>query len=145
MDLYTIGFTQKTAQEFFGLLHGSGVDLLVDIRLNPNSQLAGFTKQENLSYFLEKLIGCGYAYEERLAPSKELLSAYRKDKDWAVYERHYLALLQERGIPGALDKRMFEEQRACLLCSEPKADFCHRRLAAEYLQRHWENVHIIYI
>jgi len=145
MDIFTIGFTQKSAEEFFGLLQDNGVTLLVDIRLSPNSQLAGFTKQDNLPYFLDKLIGCGYKYEQRLAPSKELLGAYRKDKDWAAYEKQYLTLLAERGVPGALDKGMFEKERACLLCSEPNADFCHRRLPAEYLQANWDGVTIIHI
>jgi len=145
MDIYTIGFTKKTAQTFFKLLEMNRVDLLVDIRLNPNSQLAGFSKQENLPYFLEKLIRCGYAYEALLAPSKELLSAYRKEKDWDVYEKDYLALLKKRRVPDTLDKCMFEEQRACLLCSEPKADFCHRRLAAEYLQKQWNDVLISHL
>ena len=145
MNLFTIGFTKKTAEEFFTLLQENRVNLLVDIRLNPNSQLAGFTKQENLPYFLKNLTACAYHYEPLLAPTKELLSTYRKDKDWVVYEKNYLALLQKRGVPGGLDKSMFEKEHTCLLCSEPKADFCHRRLAAEYLQRYWENVHIKHI
>jgi len=43
--LYTIGFTKKNARQFFETLKTAGVKRLVDIRLNNQSQLAGFTKR----------------------------------------------------------------------------------------------------
>lgn len=142
MHIYTIGFTQKTARQFFTLLKNNQVDILIDIRLNPNSQLAGFTKQENLPYLLEKLIQCEYRYEPGFAPTKELLTAFRKDKDWGAYEDRYLRLLKERNIPQTLDKSLYQNHHCCLLCSEPIADSCHRRLAAEHIKQSWENVTI---
>ena len=145
MRIYTIGFTKKTAEEFFTLLAKNHVDLLVDIRLNPNSQLSGFSKQENLPYFLKNLISCDYCYEPDLAPTKEILSAYRKDKDWPAYENQYLKLLAERGIPQKLDKEFYETKTSCLLCSEPESDYCHRRLAAEYIKQFWDNLNIRHI
>ena len=140
MNLFTIGFTKKTAEAFFTILVENEVDLLIDIRLNPNSQLAGFSKQENLPYFLKNLIQCEYQYQPLLAPTKELLSEYRKEKDWTVYERNYKSLLAERKIPEPLDKEMYASRRSCLLCSEHSADFCHRRLAAEFLQHYWKEI-----
>ncbi len=82
MKLYTIGFTKKTAKQFFELLKGNDVECLVDIRLHPDGQLAGFTKKGDLRYFLEELIGCDYRHELRLAPSDEILKTYRKDHNW---------------------------------------------------------------
>ena len=145
MQLYTIGFTQKTAEQFFSLLKKSGVERLVDIRLHPDSQLSGFAKRGDLRYFLQHLIGCEYEYEARLAPSEELLKAYRTAKDWDAYETGYNQLLKERNLPQELDKAAFEEKKCCLLCSEADASHCHRRLAAEEMQAHWKNVEIIHL
>ena len=145
MKIFTIGFTQKPAEQFFNLLKDAGVELLVDIRLHPDSQLSGFAKREDLRYFLWQLIHCEYVYEPRLAPSDELLKAYRSNRDWNAYEVGYKQLLKERNLPQVLDKTAFEDKKCCLLCSEAEASHCHRRLAAEEMQNYWDNVEIIHL
>ena len=145
MKIYTIGFTQKSAQQFFGILADHNVERLIDIRLHPGGQLAGFTKKEDLRYFLDQLIHCGYSYLPSLAPADEILKAYRVDHNWLKYEKAFEALMDARGIPGGLDKTLFEERVCCLLCSEPTPEKCHRRLVAERLARVWENVEIIHL
>ena len=145
MKLYTIGFTQKSAQEFFELLKKNQVECLVDIRLRPDGQLAGFAKKDDLKYFLKALINCDYQYIGRLAPTDEILKAYRADKNWQRYESSFLALLKVRGIPETLDRTLFEEKTCCLLCSEPTPEKCHRRLVAEHLQNTWNNVTIFHL
>ncbi len=135
MIIYTIGFTQKGAEEFFGLLMDHDVKTLVDVRLNNRSQLAGFTKVRDFPYFLEKIAGIAYRHDDFLAPTKELLEGYKKERiGWEEYERIYDRILLERDVAARIDPAMYEN--ACLLCSEPTADRCHRRLAAEYLQAH---------
>jgi uncharacterized protein (DUF488 family) len=145
MQLYTIGFTKKTAKQFFDSLKETNIEKLVDIRLRPDSQLAGFAKREDLRFFLERLNNCDYQYEPRLAPSDYLLKAYRENKDWKTYEAGFLQLLLERNIPQALDKTSFEIKRCCLLCSEAEPEQCHRRLVAEEMQKYWKNVQIVHI
>jgi uncharacterized protein (DUF488 family) len=145
LKLYTIGFTQKTARQFFSLLEKNGVQCLVDIRLHPDGQLAGFTKKEDLRYFLKQLINCDYRHIESLAPTDEILKAYRSDKNWGKYEIAFQSLLDKRGIPEILDRTLFEEKICCLLCSEPTPDHCHRRLVAERLAYHWSSIEIIHI
>jgi uncharacterized protein (DUF488 family) len=145
MKLYTIGFTKKTAQRFFELLDQHQVECLVDIRLHPDGQLAGFTRQQDLRYFLTQLIHCDYRYLPQLAPTTELLRAYRSDKDWEKYQLAYLTLLDERDIPGTLDRALFEEKTCCLLCSEAKPEQCHRRLVAERLAACWQDVEIVHL
>jgi uncharacterized protein (DUF488 family) len=137
MEIYSIGFTQKTAEQFFGLLRQAGVRRLLDVRLNNSSQLAGFTKRGDLAYFLRELCGAEYRHEPLLAPTQEILDAYKKGKgSWRAYESAFLALLAERRIEHQLDRALFEVPTA-LLCSEPTAERCHRRLALEYLQKKW--------
>ncbi len=95
MKISTIGFTQKPARRFFDLLRQSGARRVVDVRLNNESQFAGFAKKDDLAYFLGELCEMGYVPE--LAPTKELLGDYRKRRcDWAAYEDRFIALMRER-------------------------------------------------
>jgi uncharacterized protein (DUF488 family) len=145
MRLLTIGFTQKTAERFFTLLRDHGVQRVIDIRLRPDGQLAGFAKQQDLAYFLQQLADCDYMHMPILAPTDEIMSAFRADHDWQKYVEGFGALLDERGIPQALDRALFSKKTSCLLCSEATATQCHRRLVAERLAKHWPDVSITHI
>jgi len=146
MKIYTIGFTQKRAEEFFGLLVENEVQRLVDIRLRPGGQLSGFAKQEDLPYFLERLANnCQYIHLPELAPTQEILDDYRSNSDWVLYSKRFEALLDERNIPARLNRIDFEEYPSCLLCSEPTPVKCHRRLVAERLASHWADVEIVHL
>ena len=142
--VYTIGFTKKSASEFFGLLKESGAKRVVDVRLNNVSQLAGFAKRDDLEYFLRQICRMDYVHMPDLAPTKEMLDAYRKEhRDWQTYEREFLALMDARRVAKRGIKRIIAN--ACLLCSEAAPDNCHRRLVAEYLRRHWGDVEITHL
>jgi uncharacterized protein (DUF488 family) len=146
MKLYTIGFTQKHAATFFELLRQHGVRRLIDIRLKPGGQLSGFAKQNDLPYFLSELVaGCQYVHMPELAPTKDILDNYRSDSDWPRYVARFEALMDERGIPEALNRVEFETLTSCLLCSEPTPEQCHRRLVAERLAACWPNVEVIHL
>lgn len=139
MTLFTIGFTKRSAEDFFETLRRSGAKRVVDVRLNNVSQLAGFSKKQDLSYFLEMIGGIDYVHVPLLAPTQSILDDYRKRKgSWAVYEQQFLDLMHERRIEDNVSRDMLTD--GCLLCSENQPHYCHRRLVAEYLQRHWENV-----
>jgi len=142
MKLYTIGFTKKTAEKFFTLLQKNNIEKLIDIRLNPEGQLAGFAKKDDLKYFLYHLIGCEYQHIEALAPTNDILTDYRKDKNWDRYVERFEALMDERDIPQSLEPIVFEERKCCLLCSEATPEKCHRRLVAERLSHNWGCVDI---
>jgi uncharacterized protein (DUF488 family) len=142
MEIYSIGFTQQNASQFFGTLKANGIERLVDVRLNNTSQLAGFAKQTDLPYFLLEICGIAYEHEPLLAPTQEILDAYKKKKGgWDAYETAFLTLMRSRGIESAIDKESFA-RKTVLLCSEPTAEHCHRRLVLEYLQKLWEGVEI---
>jgi uncharacterized protein (DUF488 family) len=141
ITLLTIGFAGKSAEEFFETLHKAEVGRLVDVRLNNASQLAGFTKKRDLPYFLRSIVGIGYAHEPLLAPTKDILDAYKKKRiDWSEYESRFKQLLQLRRPHDQLTPIAWD--RACLLCSEPTPEHCHRRLVAEYLREQWKDVTI---
>jgi uncharacterized protein (DUF488 family) len=134
--LYTIGFTRKTAQEFFALLETAGVRKLVDVRENRVGQLSGFAKFPDIAFFLDRLLGAQYVHEPRFAPSPQIRDRYQATKDWDEYERSFRRLMDERGVPQVIDTADYEGSVA-LLCSEPTAEKCHRRLVAELLRDHW--------
>jgi uncharacterized protein (DUF488 family) len=134
--LYTIGFAGKSAQEFFGLLQRAGIKRMVDIRLNNVSQLAGFTKKADLEYFLKAIAGIEYIHLPSFSPTKSILDAYKdKQMSWSEYERQFKELLEDRRPDRGLVPTDFDMN--CLLCSEPTAEQCHRRLTAEYLRKRW--------
>jgi len=114
MKIFTIGFTKKSAEEFFSLLKQSGIKRLIDIRLNNKSQLAGFTKKGNLKFFLKELIDCEYYHYDFLAPTQEILNNYRKNHNWPQYEKQFIRLLEERQVASQLNRDFFAEKPCCL-------------------------------
>ena len=139
MRVYTIGFTRKSAEQFFELIRSAGARSVTDVRRRPDTQLSGFAQARDLRYFVPKLAGIAYRHELLLAPSTELLNDYRRhDLPWAEYVPRYLAELRERRVEAALDPADFDE--TILLCSEPTTQQCHRRLCLEYLAPHWGTI-----
>jgi uncharacterized protein (DUF488 family) len=141
VKIFTIGFTKKSAEQFFTKLRDSGAKRVVDVRLNNVSQLAGFTKKDDLKFLLNEICRMDYMHLPDLAPTQELLDAFKKKKgEWADYERDFLGLMRSRQIETNISKNIIAE--SCLLCSEEKPDHCHRRLVAEYLKEHWASIEI---
>ena len=146
MNLFTIGFTQKSAKTFFELIKTNHMDLLIDIRLNNKSQLAGFTKGEDLKYFLSEICGCEYVHCLEYAPTKEILDGYKqKHISWKEYEEKYNELIMKRGNHRNFQTKYAAYENICLLCSEPTAEHCHRRLAAELIAKHNPQVIITHL
>jgi uncharacterized protein (DUF488 family) len=144
VNIFTIGFTQKSAQKFFETLKKSGIKRVIDTRLNNVSQLAGFAKRADLEYFLKTINNIDYIHILDLAPTKDILDEYKKQKgDWSVYEQKFLKLIADRQIEKKVSPDLVDG--ACLLCSEAKPHHCHRRLVAEYLSNKWRNVNIYHL
>ena len=134
MDIYTMGFTQKNADNFFNTILDNKIEILVDVRLNNQSQLAGFTRGKDLAYFLRVICDCDYDHDTIYAPTKELLQAYRKNEiTWEEYEVRYNELINRRKVDFDFKKNYEKYEKVLLLCSEPTSECCHRRLLAEFL------------
>ena len=144
VKIVTIGFTKKTAEEFFTRLIRAGVKRVIDIRLNNVSQLAGFAKRDDLRYFLRTIGGIDYHHRPDLAPTQQILDDFKKNKgSWSDYEHDFRALLAARKAEMNITPELLDE--GCLLCSEDKPLQCHRRLVAEYLLSKWRNVEIVHL
>lgn len=136
VNVATIGFTRTTAERFFQRLLSAGVKKVMDVRLHNTSQLSGFAKADDLAYFLKAIGGIAYVHESLLAPTDDILKAYKREKgDWRAYEERFLALMAVRRIETSLSPETFDG--ACLLCSEATPHHCHRRLVCEYLNEKW--------
>jgi len=132
IDIYTIGFTKKSAETFFNFIKLSNISTLLDVRLNNVSQLAGFAKRDNLKFFLKELCNTDYIHTPELAPTKDMLSAYKKGEiSWEAYEDKFLNLMAQRHIERDVKPTLLDH--GCLLCSEHEPHLCHRRLVVEYL------------
>jgi len=142
---YSIGFTRKSAEDFFQILKDHNIRRLVDVRLHNNSQLAGFTKSGDLAFFLRQILNAEYQRVVDFAPTQELLSSYRKGSiSWDEYANGFLKLIKERRIEEKIDRNLFMEPTV-LLCAEPTADRCHRRLVLEYLREKWGSLEILHL
>ena len=141
MRTCTIGFTHKNAEDFFTRLKECGVKRVVDVRLNNVSQLAGFSKKDDLKYFLNAILGIEYVHLPILAPTPEIFDEFKRKKgDWKVFETKFVRLIKERRIEQEVPREVIDE--GCLLCSEDKPHLCHRRLVAEYLREKWGGLQI---
>ena len=144
MRIFTIGFTRTSAERFFTRLQASGAKTLVDVRLNNVSQLSGFAKRGDIEWFAQALAGMRYAHRPELAPTAPMLYAYRTGTyDWPTYERRFLELMALRRVEDLVPRELLDG--ACLLCSEPTHERCHRRLVAEYLGSRWGAVEIVHL
>ena len=144
MKIFTIGFTKKPAREFFAKLRRPGLLRLLDVRLNNVSQLAGFTKRDDLAFFCKAILSIEYLHLPELAPTQPLLDEYKKNTgDWLDYEAKFLALMADRKVENNIPREVMDG--GCLLCSEVTAEHCHRRLVAEYLKEKWGELEIEHI
>ena len=144
IKLFTIGFTEKSAESFFNVLTINNVKKIVDTRINNVSQLSGYAKGNDLKFFAKSIGNIEYEHNINLDPTKELLSRYRDKKiSWAEYEIEYLNLLDSRKISQKMDIEKLHEN--CLLCSEHTPEKCHRRLLAEYLKQTNTNIDIVHL
>ncbi len=143
--LYTTGYQRKPLATFIGQLREAGVDAVIDVRLRNTSHLAGYTKRDTLDFLLREGFSIAYEHHPELAPSPEILDAYRDDGDWPAYVAHFVPLLEELAAE-EMGREILARYRApCLLCAEPTAEHCHRRLVAEYWAAYLPGLTIIHL
>ncbi|MEJ5311811.1 MAG: DUF488 domain-containing protein [Anaerolineae bacterium] len=145
MPVYTIGYKGKSLETFITQLRAAGVDAVIDIRLRNTSHLAGYTKREDLAFLLQEGFGIAYEHHPELAPTPEIRDAYLADSDWAAYEAQFLPLLRARQAAAVGQDILARYHSPCLLCAEPTADHCHRRLVAEHWAAHLPGVTVIHL
>ncbi len=144
-DICTIGYKRKPLSTFIGQLREAGVDVVVDIRLRNTSHLLGYAKKDTLEFLLREGFGIAYEHHPELAPTAEILDAYREDGDWIGYEIAFLPLLERRSAEDVGRELVERYQTLCLLCAEETAERCHRRLVAEYWAERLPGLNVIHL
>lgn len=140
MKVFTIGVNNKSAEQFFTLLSDNKILKIIDIRLNNTTQLCGFSKMNDLKFFLKRILNIEYEYISDFAPTKDIMVNYRMNKEWDKFKIDYLELLENRRIKEKY--RNYDFENTCFLCSEDEADGCHRKILSEYLDNSAEIVHL---
>jgi len=144
LDLFTIGYTKKSAEKFFGIISENKIEIVADVRLYNSTQLAGFSKSWDLKYFLKQICNCSYIEMQEFAPTRSLFDNYKKGYiKWHEYERVYNEFLNTRANLDFFGA--FQNKRICLLCAEDTPECCHRRLLAEKIAITYDNVTIVHL
>ena len=141
MEICTIGFSRKDLRDFIRLLKEAGVKKVIDVRVHNTSQLAGYTKKQDLQYILE-LVVIDYEHVLELAPTEELMINYRSKKiTREEFRDMYIALLLERKPLESFDLGR-QPDSICQLCAEEKPEHCHRSFAAQYMKDNYTSKEI---
>jgi uncharacterized protein (DUF488 family) len=143
--VYTIGYERRPLSELIGALRQAGVDAVIDIRLRNTSQLAGYTKRDDLAFLLQEGFAIAYEHHPELAPTDEILDTYHADHDWPGYESRFRALLAERQAETVGRAILARYHAPCLLCHEASAEHCHRRLVAERWAAHIPGLMVVHL
>lgn len=143
--IYTIGTRQKPLATFINQLRDAGVDVVIDVRLRNTSHLLGYAKQDTLRFLLYEGFGIAYEHRPELAPASEILDAYTDDGDWVAYEARFVQLMEESSAEQVGEEILQRYRAPCLLCAEPTAEHCHRRLVAEVWMRSLPGVEVIHL
>jgi uncharacterized protein (DUF488 family) len=145
--LYTIGYEKKPLSVFIHQLRDTGVDAIIDVRLRNTSHLAGYTKKDDLAFLLAEGFGIAYDHHPELAPSDEILDAYKAKGggDWSRYQEQFLPLLAARGAETVGEAILARYRAPCLLCKEADAAHCHRRLVAEFWRDRISDLTIVHL
>ena len=144
MELFTIGYTKKSAEKFFEIMSDNKIEIVADVRLYNSTQLAGFSKSVDLQYFLKKICGCNYIALKQLAPNPSLFENYKNGKTtWNEYEKIYNKFLDTQANLDFF--YAFKNKRICILCAESTPEHCHRRLIAEKISKTHDNVKITHL
>jgi uncharacterized protein (DUF488 family) len=143
--VYTIGYQRKPLSTFINQLRDAGVDTVIDIRLRNTSHLLGYTKQDTLDFLLREGFNMAYEHHPELAPTREILDTYRNNGDWTTYEASFLPLLEERAAEQVGREILARHRAPCLLCAEPRAERCHRRLVGEYWVERMPGLFVVHL
>ena len=97
MQANTISAYETTAEAFFERLAEWKADLVLDTRLKNTNQLSGFTKRDDLAFFVDRLAHARYVHDKLFAPAPTMLERYLHGNiGWEAYAEAYREDMRER-------------------------------------------------
>jgi len=142
MNIYTIGHSNHTEEEFLNLLAKAKIEVLVDVRSNPNSRWASFANKESLKEIL-RLVQIQYiCLGDLLGGHPSDPGSYDPQTGKVDYRTIQGKEYFKRGIRQVLVES--ENHRVCIMCAEEDPASCHRNLlVAESLRQ--EGITVLHI
>jgi uncharacterized protein (DUF488 family) len=135
LKIYTIGHSNHSLETFLNLLRDLRIDVVVDIRSKPNSQVVPHFNRKPLENSL-KISGFKYLYW-----GKEL-GGKPNSKEFYDANGHVLYSLIAKSSPfiQAIERLLkgIRDYRVVLLCSEENPWNCHRRLLVGKVLRNYD-------
>ena len=135
MRINTISAYETTASKIFGCLEEWKIDLALDVRLKNTNQLAGFTKRDDLAYFVKRLTGAEYKHDLLFAPAPTLFERYiHGNIDWDAYASAYRDDLRERNAIEQFFDRYGDKRSVALVGTATRARRSHAEVLKEMLE-----------
>ena len=131
-SVLTIGYEGRSPEALMTELRNREVQVLLDVRLRPNSRKPGFSKT-SLREACEAG-GIQYVHDKRLGTPPEMMDHVKSGAgyDWETSEQYRVFLrTQTEALEKAVD--IVTHNVTCLLCFERQPADCHRRIVAEEL------------
>lgn len=126
MVFTTLSAYETSAEEFFNHLEQQRVDLVLDARLKNTNQLAGFTKKNDLDYFVGRIIHARYSHDKLFAPAPTMFERYLNGNiDWDAYSCAYRNEMSERRAIPQFFERYGEFESVALVGTGTRARRSH--------------------
>ena len=136
VEVYTIGHSSRSMEEFLGLLYENGITLVIDVRRYPSSRRFPHFNRENLGKVLGEC-GIGYLWRGEVLgghlhqPRPDSPNQGLRSPGFRAYADHMLTdEFQE-----ALDEivNLARKNKLALMCAEALYFRCHRFLISDAL------------
>lgn len=122
------------------------MEVVLDVRLNNTSQLAAFAKYPDIKYFLQAICNIDYTHDTKFSPAEATFKKYKKKEiNWNQFVEEFSQTMNTRNINKYIQSTYSIDKKICLLCSEPTADQCHRRLVGNEFQKVFNELEVIHL
>ena len=146
IDVYTLGFSNRTWEETIEILRRFGIHRVLDIRTLPGSRHTPQFNLEHLAAALPKL-NIEYLHLKSLGGLRKPRKEDPTNAGWKNGSfRGYADYMQTAEFDAALEQliRMFSEERSVYACTEAVFWRCHRALVSDVLLARGYQVHHIF-
>ena len=134
-QIWTIGHSTRSLDEFANILMAHQVEVLVDVRSYPGSRRYPQFNQASLAESLSRL-GIGYTHLALLGgrrkPNVDSKNTAWKNASFRAYADHMKAEEFKEGVRELLE--LATRTRTAIMCAEAVWWRCHRSLIADYLK-----------
>ncbi len=124
-EIFTVGHSSGTMEQFLELLALHGIQVLVDVRSSPYSKFAGQFNREPLKQALKKA-GLFYLFLGDALGGMPADRRFYDEDGYVLYRR----IAETPAFREAVDRLLkgLEKHRTVLMCGEENPQGCHRHL-----------------